>query len=204
MPASCVARDTMVDSTVSRSSVELTAWPTSPNALSSPTDRVSSRGTRLQLLEQPDVLDRDHGLIGKGLEQRDLRVGERSGFGPADARLRQSRVLREQRYGQNCCENPRRLQGSPPNTRGPSSTSGIATTLHVRIARAAAVSRLGSSRIECGAWPRPLPDSTFTSAAKWINSPSNVKTFAELALAQLQCGLSRSYRTLAARRSATG
>ena len=41
MPVSCVARETMVDSTVSRSSVELTACPTSPSALSSPTDRVS-------------------------------------------------------------------------------------------------------------------------------------------------------------------
>ena len=42
MPVSSVARDTMVESTVSRSSVELTAWPTSPNARSSPTDRESA------------------------------------------------------------------------------------------------------------------------------------------------------------------
>ena len=35
-------RLTMVASTVSRSSVELTAWPTSPSARSSPTDRVRS------------------------------------------------------------------------------------------------------------------------------------------------------------------
>ena len=33
----------MVESTVSRSSVELTAWPTSPSARSSPTERVRSR-----------------------------------------------------------------------------------------------------------------------------------------------------------------
>ena len=42
MPASCVARETIVRSTVSRSSVELTACPTSPSAFSSSTDCVSS------------------------------------------------------------------------------------------------------------------------------------------------------------------
>jgi hypothetical protein len=33
---------------------------------------------RLQLLEQPHVLDGDHGLVGEGLEQRDVLVGERT------------------------------------------------------------------------------------------------------------------------------
>ena len=33
----------------------------------------------LRLLEQPRVLDRDHRLVGEGLEQRDLLVGERPG-----------------------------------------------------------------------------------------------------------------------------
>src|SRR6266508_6354189 len=32
---------------------------------------------RLQLLEQPDVLDRNDGLVGEGLDQCDVRVGER-------------------------------------------------------------------------------------------------------------------------------
>ena len=31
---------------------------------------------RLHLLEQPRVLDGDHGLVGEGLEQLDLLVGE--------------------------------------------------------------------------------------------------------------------------------
>jgi hypothetical protein len=44
---------------VSRSSVELTARPTSPRAVSWPT-RCSN------YLEQAHVLDRDHGLVGKG------------------------------------------------------------------------------------------------------------------------------------------
>ena len=41
-PQSWTARETMVVSTVSRSSVELTARPTSPSAVSCPTERVSS------------------------------------------------------------------------------------------------------------------------------------------------------------------
>jgi hypothetical protein len=36
-------------------------------------------GPRFELLEQPDVLDGDHRLGGKGLEQSDLTVGERPG-----------------------------------------------------------------------------------------------------------------------------
>ena len=35
---------------------------------------------RLHLLEQLDVLDRDHGLIGEGVAQLDLLVGERTGL----------------------------------------------------------------------------------------------------------------------------
>ena len=38
---------------------------------------------RLQLLEQADVLDGDHRLVGEGLEQRDLPV--REGAGPPSA-----------------------------------------------------------------------------------------------------------------------
>ena len=34
-------------------------------------------GLRLHLLEQPDIPDGDHGLVGEGLEQCDLLVAER-------------------------------------------------------------------------------------------------------------------------------
>ena len=34
----------------------------------------------LELLKQPHVLDGDHGLVGEGLEQGDLLVGERTDF----------------------------------------------------------------------------------------------------------------------------
>ena len=36
-----------------------------------------------EFLEQPHVLDRDHGLIGEGFEKRDLLVGKRPGL-PCD------------------------------------------------------------------------------------------------------------------------
>ena len=41
---------------------------------------LSSRVRCLHLLEQPHVLDRDHRLVGKGLNQLDLLVGERRDF----------------------------------------------------------------------------------------------------------------------------
>ena len=41
----------------------------------------------LRLVEQPRVLDRDHRLVGEGLEQRDLLVGERRRPRRADTRV---------------------------------------------------------------------------------------------------------------------
>ena len=67
----------MVCSTVSRSSVELRARPTSPSAVSSSTERVSSAVRACSSVKQAGVLDRDDRLIGEGLQQRDLLVGER-------------------------------------------------------------------------------------------------------------------------------
>ncbi len=39
---------------------------------------------RLQLLEEADVLDGDDGLVGEGLEQLDLTIGERPRLGTRD------------------------------------------------------------------------------------------------------------------------
>ena len=36
-----------------------------------------SPGARLHLIEQSRVLNRDHGLVGEGLDELDLLVGER-------------------------------------------------------------------------------------------------------------------------------
>ena len=38
-------------------------------------------GSLIQFLEQPDVLDGDHGLVGEGLKEFDLRRSERAHFG---------------------------------------------------------------------------------------------------------------------------
>ena len=37
---------------------------------------VPSRASRLHLVEQPRVLDRDHGLIGESPQQLDVMIGE--------------------------------------------------------------------------------------------------------------------------------
>ena len=41
-------------------------------------------GARLHLVEQPDVLDRDHRLVGEGLHQFDLALRERAGLRTRD------------------------------------------------------------------------------------------------------------------------
>ena len=38
----------------------------------------------LEFLEQPDVFDGDHGLVGEGLKQGDLLIAERSNFRAAN------------------------------------------------------------------------------------------------------------------------
>ena len=45
-------------------------------------------GLGLHLVEQPDIADRDHGLIGEGLQQADLLVAERDGLQRDVTRLR--------------------------------------------------------------------------------------------------------------------
>ena len=52
---------------------------------------------RLQLREQPHVLDGDDGLVGEGLEQRDLLVGERAGSSVRDDDRADRRALAQQR-----------------------------------------------------------------------------------------------------------
>ena len=83
MPASSVARETIVRSTVSRSSVELDRLTDFAQRLQLADRSRELAGPRLELLEQPHVLDRDHRLVGKGLEQRDLIVRKSAGLGAA-------------------------------------------------------------------------------------------------------------------------
>ena len=65
-PESCTARETMVVSTVSRSSVELTARPDllESGELSDRARQLSR--PRLELAQEPRVLDGDGGLVSEG------------------------------------------------------------------------------------------------------------------------------------------
>ena len=64
---------------MSRSSVELTARPDVAEG-GELADRARQLGRpRLQLAQEPRVLDGDDGLVGEGLDQLDLGVGERAG-----------------------------------------------------------------------------------------------------------------------------
>ena len=55
---------------------------------------------RLHLLEQPRVLDGDHRLVGEGLEQLDLGVGERDRIAPYDVDGTDRRVAFQHRHRQ--------------------------------------------------------------------------------------------------------
>ena len=70
----------MVLSTVWRSRVELTAWPTSPNALQFADGLRQFARPRLKFLEQPHVLNRDYRLVGEGFKQFDLLIREMAGL----------------------------------------------------------------------------------------------------------------------------
>ena len=50
--------------------------------------------TSSQLVEQPHVLDGDHGLVGEGLQQQDLAVGEGAGFASRKCDRRRSSIPR--------------------------------------------------------------------------------------------------------------
>ena len=88
MPESLTAWVTIVCSTSSRSSVELTAWPTSFSACSSSTESRQLVAAGLELLEQVAVLDRDRRLGRQRRHQLDLPLRERVDLGadqPDDA-----------------------------------------------------------------------------------------------------------------------
>src|SRR6266508_2671742 len=53
-----------------------------------------------QLLEQADVLDRDHGLVGEGLQELDLLVGESTGLHAPDHDDAERDSLSQQRRGE--------------------------------------------------------------------------------------------------------
>src|SRR5215831_1042378 len=69
-----------------------------------------------ELREQPHVLDGDDGLVGEGLEQRDLLVGEGVDFGPADydhADRYSFAQKRRRQHGAKATTNPWKLRLDP-------------------------------------------------------------------------------------------
>ena len=84
-------------------------------------------GTRLlRLLEHLRVLDRDHRLVGEGLDQRDFLVGE--GLASACARPRRRRCpgppRSAARTAARCCRSSSVASRTAAGTSGPCSTSG--------------------------------------------------------------------------------
>ena len=52
--------------------------------------------------EQPNILDRDHRLVGEGLDQLDLFFGEWAGRRPRQREDTNRKALSHQRNSQNC------------------------------------------------------------------------------------------------------
>jgi len=96
----------------------------------------------LGLVEQAHVLDSDNRLSGERLEQGDLPVGKRSWLRPADGDCTDRPSLAYERNSKNAAKVS--SAAAPLGAKsGSSSTSAIATGLHVKIARLAAISRPG-------------------------------------------------------------
>ena len=165
----------------------------------------SARAVRAsQLLEQPHVLDRDHRLVGEGLQQLDLLVGERPGLGAADGDRADRRCPRASSARPGRCGSRRRSAASPIAYSGSVEHVGDVRRRAASGSRAAdAVSRLERPRIAGGASVRRLAAFTPSSAARWTSSPSKREDVAELGAAQLAARSRRSCRTPAARRSAS-
>ncbi len=67
---------------------------------------------RLQLPEQANILDRDDGLVGEGLEQLDLGVGERRGLGLVDVDRANGKPIAQHRDGEDASEFGRLREGA--------------------------------------------------------------------------------------------
>ena len=93
------------------SSVELTAWLTSPSARSSADRTGQLARARLHLVEQAHVLDRDHGLIGELLQQLFLGLRHGSSLGPADDDDAERLALAQHRHTQHSA--PAHGRGKP-------------------------------------------------------------------------------------------
>ena len=98
VPESWTARPTIVVSTVS----QIEGGADRPPDLAEGRELLDRAGEllrpRLQLGQQARILDRDHRLIGEGLEERDLVVSEPAGFAARDGDRPDRLVVTEQRH----------------------------------------------------------------------------------------------------------
>ncbi len=62
---------------------------------------------RIELVEKAHILDRDHGLVGEGLQQCNLRCGKRAGLGSSDCNPADDITLAQQRHGEHAAESAR-------------------------------------------------------------------------------------------------
>ena len=106
MPESCTALATMVESTVSSSSVEFTACDTSPSARSSLDRAAEFVGALAQFVEQSRILDGDDCLVGEGLDQLDLLVGEGLHLVAVDDEYADRRLSRKHGNAEHCASAP--------------------------------------------------------------------------------------------------
>ena len=85
-------------------------------------------GLRLHLVEQPHILDRDHGLVGEGLQQLLVMDGEGTDLYPRDTDHADRRAAVHQRRNQHAAKAAR--SRDIPNRRSTmTSVSGICTML---------------------------------------------------------------------------
>ena len=160
---------------------------------------------RLQLLEQPHVLDRDHGLVGEGLQQLDLLVGERAHFRSANSDGADGSTLAQHRHRE------RRAPTACPATTGRTAAvlRAAPMALHVTV-------EYGSSgaRGPCAADPRWLhgPDLDRFPARQRIDRAVSRNAYARrhpcdgrsvVRAAEPRGALSQSRRAPAAGRSAS-
>jgi hypothetical protein len=78
----------------------------------------------LNVVEEPHVLDRDHSLVGKGLEQLRLSPGEGTGGGSCDRNRPDRLALAEHRHGKVAAIARRLVPAPGAGTRDPSTRPG--------------------------------------------------------------------------------
>ncbi len=137
----------------------------------------------LGLVEQAHVLDRDYRLVGEGLEQRDLVIGERRGLRRRNDDRADEVSLAQHRRPRQCRASRRPVQHPRAGTPGPRARRGLVTVARVRTARPATVPRSARPRAMIVARysrssgvvhaPRQLP--------MWSSSPSKVNDHALIA-----------------------